>query len=44
MTGAGPGRAACEYPGLSNEEVTEYGLDQPIAEEAGAPAGTPGSN
>ncbi len=37
-------QGSLEYPGLSNEEVTEYGLDQPIAEEAGAPAGAPGSN
>jgi len=33
-----------EFPGLSNEEVAEYGLDQPIAEDAGTPAGTPGSS
>jgi sec-independent protein translocase protein TatC len=32
-----------EFPGLSNEEVAEYGLDQPIAEDASTPAGTPGS-
>ena len=32
-----------EFPGLSNEEVAEYGLDEPVAEDASTPAGTPGS-
>jgi sec-independent protein translocase protein TatC len=31
-----------EFPGLSHEEVAEYGLDTPLDEGAGAPAGTPG--
>ncbi len=31
-----------EYPGLSNAEVAEYGLDRPFEEDADTPAGTPG--
>jgi hypothetical protein len=31
-----------EFPGLSPEEVAQYGLDKPLGEETGA--GTPGRN
>ncbi|MGO8957122.1 MAG: twin-arginine translocase subunit TatC [Streptosporangiaceae bacterium] len=37
-------QGSLEFPGLSNEEVAEYGLDQPIDEDAGAPASTPGGS
>ncbi len=35
-------QGSLEYPGLSHEEVHEFGLDRPLDEDAGTPAGTPG--
>ncbi len=37
-------QGSLEFPGLSHEEVSEYGLDTPLDEDAGAPAGRPGGS